>query len=96
MQHQQPEAQAQAALLDFDTFADVLCGIAIRTGITHQLDRILMEARTPAERVVNVARALTEVAATDPGVSRVLDRLDAMTILRNEVITRLGKGRPQP
>lgn len=94
MQPQQPESQAHAPL-DFDAFADVLCGIAIRTGITHQLDRILMEARTPAERVVSVAKALTEVAMTDPGVSRILDRLDAMTILRNEVITRLGKGRPQ-
>lgn len=90
MQPPQPDS-----LLDFDTFADVLCGIAIRTGITHLLDRVLMEARTPAERVMGIAKALTEVAATDPGVSRVLDRLDAMTILRNEIITRVGKGRPQ-
>lgn len=35
MQPPQPDS-----LLDFDSFADVLCGIAIRTGITHQLDRV--------------------------------------------------------
>ena len=44
---------------------------------------------------MGIAKVLTEVAAKDPGVIRVLDRLDAMSILRNEIITRVGKGRPQ-
>jgi len=95
MQPPQHDLQSQGALLDFQSFTDVLCGIAIRTGLTHELDKVLLDARTPAERVINVAKVVSRVATTDPGVSRILDRLEAMTIMRNEVVRRMGKGKSQ-
>lgn len=81
----QPESTASPPL-DFDGLTDVLCAMAIRSGVMLEFDKIA--ELKPSDRALHAAFVINRAATADPQIGRILNQTQAVSIMRAEILRR--------
>lgn len=82
---QQPES-GSVPLLDFEGLTEVLCAMAIRSGVMFEFDRIA--ELKPSDRALHAAFVVNQAATADPQIGRILTQTQAVSIMRAEILRR--------
>jgi hypothetical protein len=72
--------------IDFESLTEVMCAAAIRSGDLLALDRLA--DMQPSDRVLHATKIITQAAAADPWIAKVLSKSSAIHTMRTEIMRR--------